>query len=157
MAGSSTRPTPIERLIDAGSGWPGVTLGPHPYDGVEFLLDDYEFGHAHRGWESLHINYPRRIRDALIETGRTNAHPYFSNSGWTSRPVDTDDDLEAGRWLLRVSYLYRALTRRRKPAGRAVLAGVDVETELDDLGVDGDVRAVFDDLLESTGIHRIES
>lgn len=148
MATGSGDRTPIEELVDVAVDWPGVTLGPHSYDGVEFHLDDYEFGHAHYGWESLHINYPRRMRDALVEEGRTGRHQYFSNSGWTNRQIETSEDLEAGVWLLRLSYLYRALTRRHHPAAGAALDAVDVRAELDDLGVSETVRGLFEEVVD---------
>jgi hypothetical protein len=50
--------------------------------------------------------------------------------------------------LLRVAYLYRALTQRRKPAGQAVLAEVDVAAELNDLGVDDEIRSLFENVVE---------
>lgn len=140
--------TPVERVVETASRWPAVSLGPHSYDGVEFLLGDYEVGHVHHGWESVHVNYPRRMRDALVAEGRTGAHPYFSDSGWTSRRLASPDDVEAALWLLRVSYLYRVLTRREKPEGRTVLESVDVASELDDLGVSEAVREVFDDVVD---------
>ena len=154
--GASGR-TPVEQVIETASQWPEVTLGPHPYDGVEFHLDDYEFGHVHHGWKSLHVNYPRRMRDALIDEGRASEHPYFSDSGWTNYQLSTHDGVDGGLWLLRVSYLYRALTRRRKPIGRAILEEVDVAAELDELGVSGDVRAIFDDVTEVNAVPRPES
>lgn len=143
--------TPVETVIDVVTGWPGVTREPHPYDGVEFHLGDYEFGHVHHGWQSLHVNYPRRMRDALIEEGHAEEHPYFSNSGWTNHPLRTAADVEDGRWLLRLSYLYRASTRRHTPAGEAAVREVDVAAELDDLGASTPVREPFEAVIESAG------
>ncbi|MFB6131549.1 MAG: luciferase family protein [Salinigranum sp.] len=138
--------TPVERVVAAVRQWPGVSLGPHPYDGVEFLLDDYEFGHVHHGWRSLHVNYPRRMRDSLIEAGETAAHPYFPNSGWTSYDVETTADVDGALRLVRVSYLYRASARRGTPSGRTALEAVDVAAELDRLDVSERVRDVFEDV-----------
>ena len=146
--------TPVENLIDAASEWPGITVGPHRFNAVEFLLDDYEIGHVHRAGGMLDINFPKRLRDALVEEGRTGEHHVVPNSGWTSYRLRGDDDLEGGRWLLRVSYLYRALTQRRKPIGEAVLEVVDVATELDDLDVSERVRAVFENVVELSSLRR---
>lgn len=146
--GSGDR-TPIEELVEIVKGWPEVTLGPHSYDGVEFHIGEYEFGHVHFGWQSLHVNYPRRMRDALIGEGRTDRHQYFSNSGWTNRQIERLEDVEDGRWLLRLSYLYRALTRRRHSAeATAVLKAVNVGAELDDLGVSETVRDLFEEVVD---------
>lgn len=148
MSVDTNEQSAVDQIIDTASRWPAVTRAPHPYDGVEFRLNDYEFGHVHRGWQSLHINYPRRMRDTLIEEGRTSEHRHFPNTGWTSCQVRSTEDVQNALWLLRVSYLYRAVTRRQKPVGQAVLAEVDVAAELADLGVSEQLRAVFDDVRE---------
>ena len=147
--------TPVERVVEAASDWPAVSLAPHAYDGVEFRLGDYEVGHVHHGWESVHVNYPRRMRDALIAAGRTSAHPYFSDSGWTSRRLSTPEDVEPALWLLRVAYLYRSLTRRGKPEGRAVLESVDVVRELEDLEPGEPVRGLFDEVVDARSLRAV--
>lgn len=147
--------TTVERVVEAATDWPAVSLAPHPYDGVEFRLGDHEVGHVHHGWESVHVNYPRRMRDALIAAGRTSAHPYFSDSGWTSRRLSTPDDVEAALWLLRVAYLYRSLTRRERPEGRAVLESVDVAAELDELGVGEAVHGIFDGVVDGRSLRAV--
>lgn len=139
---------PVQQVIDAVTQWPAVSRVPHVYDGVEFQLDDYEFGHVHRGWQQVHINYPRQLREALIDEGHTAEHPHFPDTGWTSAPVRDAEEVENAIWLLRVSYLYRALTRRQKPAGQTVLDAIDVSHELDDLDVSDEVRAVFERVME---------
>ena len=146
--------TPVEKLIDIASEWPEVTVGPHRFNAVEFLLAEYELGHVHRDGWMLDINFPKRMRDALIEEGRTGEHHFVPNSGWTSHRLRSEDDVDDGLWLLRLSYLYRALTQRRKPIGEAVLAEVDVPAELDDLGVSEQVRAVFENVVELNSMRR---
>ena len=146
--------SPVEVIIERVRSWPGVSLGPHPYDGIEFLLGEYEFGHVHRGWESVHINYPRRMRDALIEAGETDPHPSFSESGWTSFDVadhDHDHDRESNPVdealrLLRLSYLYRSLVRWHTPAGETALESLSVAEELAALDPNSTVRAMIEDL-----------
>lgn len=154
MSSDTDSPTPVEKLIDAASEWPEITAGPHRFNAVEFLLADYEIGHVHRNGGMLDINFPKRMRDVLIEEGRTGEHHFVPNSGWTSYRLRSDDDVEDGLWLLRVSYLYRALTQRRKPIGEAVLADVDVAAELDDLDVSEQVRAVFENVVELNSLRR---
>jgi hypothetical protein len=144
----------VETIIDAASDWPEITAGPHQFNAVEFLLADHEIGHIHRDGGMLDINFPKRMRDILVEEGRTGEHHFVPNSGWTSYRVRTDDDVDDGLWLLRVAYLYRALTQRRKPIGQAVLAEVDVSAELDDLGVSDDVRAIFENVVELNSLRR---
>ena len=138
---------PVEEVVDAVEGWPGVTVGPHRFDAVEFTLGNHEVGHVHRSG-ALDVNFPRRIRDALVEEGRTGEHHFVPNSGWTTYRIRDRDDVEGGLWLLRVAYLYRALTRRRKPIGQAIVEEVDVAAELDELDASDRVRAVFEGVVD---------
>ena len=146
--------TPVDHLVADASAWPEVTVGPHRFDAVEFRLADHELGHVHRRGGLLDINFPKRLRDALVEEGRTGDHHVVPHSGWTSYRLRSDDDLDGGRWLLRLSYLYRALTRRRHPVGEAVLEAVDVAAELDDLEVSDRVRVVFEDVVDPDSLGR---
>jgi hypothetical protein len=148
MSSDTDSPTPVEKLINAASEWPEITVGPHRFNAVEFLLADHEIGHVHRGGGMLDVNFPKRMRDVLVEEGHTGDHHFAPNTGWTSYRVRTDADVDGGLWLLRVAYLYRALTQRRKPAGQAVLAEVDVAAELNDLGVDDEIRSLFENVVE---------
>jgi hypothetical protein len=148
MATRTDASNPVERLIDTASDWPELTIGPHRFDAVEFLLDGYEVGHVHRTGGTLDVNFPRRMRDALIEEGRTGEHRFVPESGWTSYRVRDVEDVDDGLWLLRVAYLYRVLTQRRKPTGQRILRDVDVVAELDDLEVSDRVRAIFEDVAE---------
>ena len=138
--------TPVDEIVETASGWPEVTAGPHRFDAVEFSLGDHEVGHVHRSG-TLDVNFPRRIRDALVEEGRTGEHHVVPNSGWTTFRVHDRSDVEDGLWLLRVADRYRALTLRRKPTGQAVLDAEDVAAALDDLGTSDRVRGVFEDMI----------
>ena len=72
----------------------------------------------------LDINFPKRMRDALSEEDRAEEHYYDSQSGWVTYPIRSAEDVDGGRWLLRVSYLYRALTQRERDTERTVLNAV---------------------------------
>ena len=72
----------------------------------------------------LDINFPKRMRDALSEEDRAEEHYYDSQSGWVTYPIRSAEDIDGGRWLLRVSYLYRALTQRERDTERTVLDAV---------------------------------
>lgn len=139
---------PMESLIDTVSEWPELSVGPHRFNAVEFLIEGHEVGHAHRDTGNLDINFPKRLRDALVEEGRTDEHHYVPHSGWTTYRVGGEGDVADGVWLLRVSYLYRALNRRRERVGQAILAEVDVAAELDELGVSDRVREIFENVVE---------
>lgn len=156
MGESSDAPASVEQIVETVSDWPEVTVGPHRFNADEFLLADYEIGHIHRGG-TLDINFPKRMRDTLIEEGHTGEHHFVPDSGWTTYRIQSEADVDGGLWLLRVAYLYRVLTQRRKPIGEAVLAEVDIATELDNLNVSEQVRAIFENVVEVNSLHRPES
>lgn len=131
-----------DRLVETVSAWPGVEVGPHRFGAVEFTIGEREIGHVHGG-RMLDINFPKRVKDALIVEGSTNDHR-FAGGGWTSFYLDSEADLERAIRLLRISYLYVALTLRRKPTGREILATMDLDEELESLGLDDDLRAIFE-------------
>lgn len=131
-----------DRLAETVSAWPGMSVGPHRFGAVEFTIGEREIGHVHGG-RMLDINFPKRVKDALIAEGSTNDHR-FAGGGWTSFYVESDGDLERAIRLLRISHLYTALTLRRKPAGREILDKLDLDDELERLDLDGELRGVFE-------------
>jgi hypothetical protein len=139
---------PIQVVVEDVSTWEGVETGPHRFNAVEFDVGAHEVGHIHRGGGALDINFPKRMGDALVAEGRTGEHHYVPESGWTTYRIGSAGDIKGARWLLRVSYLYRALIQRKKPDGKEVLEATDVAAELDELGVSDDVRAIFENVTE---------
>lgn len=143
MAITTSEATSIgDRLVETVSAWPDVEVGPHRFGAVEFTIGEREIGHVHGG-RMLDVNFPKRVKDALLAEGSTNDHR-FAGGGWTSFYLDSEADLERAVRLLRISYLYTALTLRRKPAGQEILAAVDLEDELDSLDLNEELRSVFD-------------
>ena len=142
----------VDDLIATVSDWPEVETAPHRFEAIEFDLAAHEVGHIHQGG-TLDINFPKRMRDALLEEGRAEEHHYVPQSSWVAYPMRSAEDIDGGRWLLRVSYLYRALTQRKKDTGRTVLNAVDLGDELNELAVSESVRDVFENVteIESTG------
>ncbi|WP_117591191.1 luciferase domain-containing protein [Haloprofundus halophilus] len=147
---SSTTPS-REQLVDeltaTAATWPGIEVAPHRFEGNEFTLGPREVGHVHR-FGILDINYPRRLRDTLIDEGRTGEHHVVPDSGWTTFRIRTGADLEPARWLLRLSYLYHVATLRRRPELAGVVGDVDVEGELDAMSPSPRVRESFDRVLD---------
>jgi Family of unknown function (DUF5519) len=87
------------RIEQEVASWEGVTVQPHRFGGVEFVLGKRELGHIHpqgRGWVDL--PFTCRIREMLLETGRAEPHR-AGVDGWVSHPLD-----EAAIELLRLSY-----------------------------------------------------
>ena len=141
----------VERVIDAVSRWPGVTVHDHRYGGREFRLGTHEVGHVHYGG-LVDIAFPRAVRDALVNAGRTGAHHVMPDSGWTSFRVRADPDVQAGVDLLRLAYVYHALSLARTDAGRTALDALDVDAELDALDVPHAARERFAQVRERAGV-----
>ncbi len=85
------------RIEQEVGSWEGVTVRPHRFGGVEFVVGERELGHIHpEGWVDL--PFTRRIREMLLETGRAEPHR-AGVTGWVSHPLD-----DAAIELLRLSY-----------------------------------------------------
>jgi len=97
MEGAEVR---IEREVGS---WEGVTVHPHRYGGVEFRLGKRELGHLH-GDRVADLPFRRVVRDMLVETGRAKPHHVLPDSGWVTRPIDSDEDVAEVVELFRLSY-----------------------------------------------------
>jgi hypothetical protein len=84
-------------------GWPGVTVLPHRFGGVEFRLGRVELGHLH-GDTLADLPFPRTIRDELVGSGRARPHHVLPDSGWVSRPIQGPDDVAEVVALFRLNY-----------------------------------------------------
>jgi hypothetical protein len=90
----------IEREV---ASWPGVTVHEHRFGGTEFRLNRRELGHLH-GARWADIPFQRGIRDMLVETGRAQAHHVLPESGWVSKQIRSDEDVDEVIALFRLSY-----------------------------------------------------
>jgi hypothetical protein len=97
MQGAEAR---IEREVGS---WEGVTVHPHRFGGVEFRLGKRELGHLH-GDQLADLPFRRVVRDMLVETGRAKPHHVLPDSGWVTRPIESDDDVDEVVELFRLSY-----------------------------------------------------
>ena len=132
----------VDRIIEEVAAWPHVTTEEHRFEGREFTLGPREVGHVHR-WGIVDVPFTERLRDQLIEEGRTGEHHVVPESGWTTHYVESEDDVRDYVWLLRLSYLYHVNTLKKTPAGAEKFENVDVDAELDELGVSDEIRAAF--------------
>ncbi|WP_415379894.1 luciferase family protein [Halosimplex sp. TS25] len=133
----------VERLIDEVNEWPHVAVGEHRFGGTEFRVGPREIGHVH-AWGMLDIAYLRKLRDVLVDDGETGPHHLLSESGWTTEYVESPDDFEHARWLLRLSYLYHVNVLQRTPAGAEEFEDLDVAAELEALDVSERIRDAFE-------------
>lgn len=142
----STDADPTERLIAAAESWPGVETAPHRYAATEFRLFGREFGHVHRGGV-LDVNFPKRVRDHLVESELAATHRFAPDTGWTTYDLRDDADFDGGRWLLRLAYCYRLATKRGRPEAADLLETVDLTAEIERLELDAELAGVFEGLL----------
>jgi luciferase-like monooxygenase len=96
------------------SAWPGVSVQPHRFAGVEFCFGKAEIGHIHPNG-MLDIPMPRAIHDLLLEEGLAEQHHWLPDSGWITFPMPSERELTHGLWLARISYLRYALKTSADP------------------------------------------
>jgi hypothetical protein len=140
----------IEAIIEAVDRWPGVTVHDHRFGGREFRLGTRELGHVHYAGV-VDMAFPRAVRDALVEAGRTGTHHVLPDSAWTTFRVRDDRDVDAVLDLLRASYVYHALGVARTPKGHTALDAMDIDAELDALDLPRAARERFDLARERAG------
>ena len=107
-----------DRITATVSSWPGVTVEPHRFGGVEFRLGRRELGHIH-GASLVDIPFPKTVRDELVADGRVEPHHLLPESGWISFHLKQPEDVDAAIGLLRRSYDLAQGQRARHAPGNA--------------------------------------
>ncbi|MFC7156584.1 luciferase family protein [Halomarina halobia] len=140
----------VEEVIGEVARWPGITVADHRYGGREFRLGEREVGHVHYTG-TVDIAFPKLVHDALVDAGWTEAHHVVPHSTWTTFRVRSDADVQRALDLLRLSYLYNALSRADTPDAAAALDAVDLGAELDRIDPPTVVRKRFAALRDRVG------
>ncbi|MGE5703589.1 MAG: luciferase family protein [Clostridia bacterium] len=83
--------------------WAGVTKHPHRFGGVEFQLNDTEIGHLHDN-RLFDLLLPKAERDRFIEEGKAMPHHMYSDSGWVSVYLNTEQDVAYAIEIARSKY-----------------------------------------------------
>ncbi|HEV2592730.1 MAG TPA: luciferase family protein [Gaiellaceae bacterium] len=83
--------------------WDGVSVHDHRFGGREFRLDRRMLGHLH-GERWADLLFHRGVRDMLVETGRAQPHHVHPDSGWVSRQIRTETDVQEVVELFRLAY-----------------------------------------------------
>jgi hypothetical protein len=83
--------------------WPGVTMHPHRFGGVEYRLGARELGHVH-GDHLVDIPFPTRVRDEIVAAGLAEPHHILPDTGWVSLYLRVPGDAERAVELLRRSF-----------------------------------------------------
>jgi luciferase-like monooxygenase len=113
-----------ERVVREVSAWPGVTVAPHQFGGIEFRVGRRELGHLH-GSRLADLPFPRRIRDDLVAAHEAEPHHVLPASGWVSYRIRGAEDVAHVVALFRLNYErpWAGEPRERSHAGRRRPAG----------------------------------
>jgi len=133
----------VDRVIEEVAAWPHVNTNEHRFEGREFTLGPREIGHVHR-WGIVDVPFTKRLRETLVEEGKTEEHHVVPESGWTTHYIEDEEDVERAIWLLRLSYLYHVNNLKKTPAGAEKFENVDVAEELDELESSEEILAAFE-------------
>jgi hypothetical protein len=98
MAGDIAR-----QITQTVASWPGVTVEPHRFGGVEFRVGRRELGHLH-GDRLADLPFPVKVRDELIAAGKADRHHVLPESGWISRWIRGVDEVPDVVDLFRLNY-----------------------------------------------------
>ena len=55
-------------ITKAVTSWAGVTVQPHRFGGVEYVIGRREIGHIH-GDQLVDIPFPKKVRDEIVAQG----------------------------------------------------------------------------------------
>jgi hypothetical protein len=101
-----------ETITHAVTAWEGVTVQPHRFGGVEYVIGKREIGHIH-GDHMVDIPFPKKVRDEIVLAGRAQAHHILPESGWISFYLRQPEDVGQAIALLSENY---QIARKQKLA-----------------------------------------
>ncbi len=90
-------------ITKAVTSWAGVSVEPHRFGGVEYVIGKREIGHIH-GDHMLDIPFPKKVRDEIVAAGRAQPHHILPETGWVSFYLRQEVDVEQAIALLHESY-----------------------------------------------------
>jgi hypothetical protein len=91
------------QIRDEVAGWDGVTVEPHRFGGIEFLVGRRELGHLH-GHHLADLPFPVRVRERLVVEGKAQPHHILPESGWVSYVITGPSDVAPVIALFRLNY-----------------------------------------------------
>ena len=111
------RPDLLQKLVAAWSTRPAASVAPRHDGGVTLRSGIEEIGHLHHDG-TLHLAFPRPMRDALVRAGAVDPHPAMPDSGWVTYRIRGSAGLEAALDLLgRAETSLREASAARDAAG----------------------------------------
>src|SRR5438874_7656441 len=93
--------SPATKIGRGVASWPGVTVEPHRFGGVEFRVGRRELGHLH-GSRLADLPFPVKIREQLVAAGKAQPHHVMPESGWVSFYMRDTNDATAALALFRL-------------------------------------------------------
>ena len=107
-----SHPGAQKRITAAVTAWEGVSVQPHRFGGVEYVIGRREIGHIH-GNHMVDIPFPKKVRDEIVAAGRAQPHHLLPESGWVSFYLKQDADVGKAIDLLEENY--RIAQRQKLP------------------------------------------
>ncbi|MBA3350339.1 MAG: DUF5519 family protein [Actinobacteria bacterium] len=102
-----------DRITREVGSWDGVTSRSHRFGGVEFRLGRVELGHIH-GDSLADLPFPKKTRYSLIASGRAEPHHVLPDTGWLTRRMRSESDVDDVIRLFRLNY--ERISKRRAGA-----------------------------------------
>lgn len=134
--------TITDGIVEQVNTWDGVGVEPRRAGRTEFMFGGEDFGHVDAdGSLDLPLSIP--VREALVAAGRTDPHPVYDKTGWTTFDIRGDADTEEAVRLLRLAYVYYTLELSHDDGKASIADGVDLEAELDAFGADEGLRTAM--------------
>ena len=87
------------RITEAVTSWPNVTVQPHRFGGVEYVIGRREIGHIH-GDSLVDIPFPKKVRDEIVGAKMAEPHHILPETGWVSYYLRQESDVEQAIALL---------------------------------------------------------
>ncbi len=91
------------RIANAVASWPDVTARAHAGGMIFFHVGAREIGHLH-GDRMADLPFPVRIRERLVAEGRADIHYIHPQSGWVTRYIRGESDVEPVIELFDLNY-----------------------------------------------------
>lgn len=92
-----------ERITSVVTTWDGVSVRPHRFGGVEYVIGRREIGHIH-GDNLVDIPFPKKVRDKIVAAGRAQPHHILPETGWVSFYLRQEEDVEKAIALLEENF-----------------------------------------------------
>ena len=91
------------RIQDEVASWPDIVVEGHRGGIVFFRVGRREIGHLH-GTRFADLPFPVRVRKELVAAGKADLHYLHPRSGWVTRYIRSEEDVDAIIELFRMNY-----------------------------------------------------